>query len=269
MLYDGLRVVLLAARERGMRTTVTTNGTVLDPRRLALLEGAIDLVAVSVDGPPELHDTIRLHPGGFSRTEAGLRALAAAGIPFAIAHTLTTASLPHLAWLIGYARDMGASLVQIHPLQRTGRGAAMGPQQLRDDEALQRVFVYGTLRQLAGLEPAVHVDLLPSAVAALRLRATAERLARRERCPSLVDTLVLDVNGSVRAYSANAGDAFLLVRDGDRSLRDAWDDERWRERLAREMFAVVEALEQLDESTPVNWFDWIVTGAREDVAIGG
>jgi hypothetical protein len=61
-----------------------------------------------------------------------------------------------------------------------------------------------------------------------RLRGIAERLAQRERCPSLVETLVLDVNGSLRAYSANASDDFVLVRDGERSLRDAWEDDRWR-----------------------------------------
>jgi hypothetical protein len=40
-----------------------------------------------------------------------------------------------------------------------------------------------------------------------------------------------------------------------------------RERLARELLQVAEELEQLDGGTPVNWFDWIVTGARERVTI--
>lgn len=261
LLYDGLREVLLAARARGMRTTVTTNGMLLQGPRLAQLAGAVDAVAVSVDGPPELHDTIRMHAGAFARTEAGLRALADAGIPFGIAHTLTAASAPHLAWLIDYARDAGAALVQIHPLQRTGRGAAMTDHHLREDETLQRVFLYATLRRAAGLTPVVHVDMLPSSVAAARLRTTAERLAAGDRCPSLVETLVLDVNGRFCAYSANAAAAFTIAENTP--LRTAWSDGTWRERIGRELAAAADDVAQLDEAAMVNWFDWIVAGARD------
>lgn len=265
LLYDGLRDVLLAARACGMRTTVTTNGTLLDQqRRLAMLEGAVDLVAVSVDGPAELHDAIRMQAGAFARTELGLRRLAATGIPFGIAHTLTIGSAPHLAWLIEYARDLGAALVQIHPLQRTGRGVALTDQQLRHDEALQRIYVYAVLRQIAGLSPAVHVDLVPSGVAALRLRTIAERLLRGDRCPSLVETLVLDGEGRLCAYSANAAPTFVLGEPGA-TLRETWDTGTWAERIGREVARVADDLAAFDEATLVNWFDWVVEGALPGV----
>jgi MoaA/NifB/PqqE/SkfB family radical SAM enzyme len=261
LLYGGLREILLAARDYGMRTTVTTNGMLLDPRRLAVLQGAIDLVAVSVDGPAQLHDAIRMRAGAFARTELGLRALAEARIPFGIAHTLTAASAPHLAWLIDYARDLGATLVQIHPLQRTGRGVALSDQQLRHAETLQRVYVYAALRQIAGLLPVVHVDLIPSGVAALRLRTIAERLLEGERCPSLVETLVLDAEGRFCAYSANASAPFVLSASPGASLRETWVG-AWCGRIGGEIARVADELAAFDEAMLVNWFDWIVDGAR-------
>jgi organic radical activating enzyme len=263
LLYANLREVLLAARHRGMRTTVTTNGTVFDSRRLGALDGVVDLVAVSIDGPPEVHDSICNHRGSFRRSDAGLTALHSAGIPIAIAHTLTTQSLVHLPWLIGYAREKQASLVQIHPLQRTGRAVAMDAEHLHDDEALQRIFAYALLRQLTGLAPAVHVDLAPSSVVAANLRGMAERLARCERDPELVETLVLDADGTLRAYSANANEAFILAKEGTPSLRDAWRFGDWPMRLARELSRVADEVSRLDEGTPLNWFDLIVDGASD------
>ncbi len=264
LLYAHLRAVLLAARDRGMRTTVTSNGTVFDPRRLAALEGAVDLVAVSIDGPPALHDVIRDQPGSFERSDMGLSALRAAGIPVAIAHTLTAKSLPHISWLITYAREKGADLVQIHPLQQTGRAVTMASDQLHDDAALQRLFAYTVLRDLTGLEPRVHLDLVPSSVAANELRTKAQRLGQCERNPELVDTLVLDADGTLRAYSANAHQAFIIARRGTPSLRDAWNFGDWPLRLAGELGHVADALARLDDGSVVSWFDWIVSSGVEN-----
>lgn len=64
------------AAESGARTLVTTNGTLLDDRRVALLLGAgLDRVTVSVDGDAETHAVIRGVP--LERTVGGLERLLA------------------------------------------------------------------------------------------------------------------------------------------------------------------------------------------------
>ena len=72
LLYDGLNALLNAARESEMGTTVTTNGTMLTPRRLRDLHGRLDLLAISVDGVPASHDRIRNRKGLFDTLERGL-----------------------------------------------------------------------------------------------------------------------------------------------------------------------------------------------------
>lgn len=48
------------ARARGARTLVTTNGTLLDRRRVdALLDAGLDRVTISVDGDAETHERVR------------------------------------------------------------------------------------------------------------------------------------------------------------------------------------------------------------------
>jgi MoaA/NifB/PqqE/SkfB family radical SAM enzyme len=62
------------ARDRGARTLVTTNGTLLDERRVeALLDAGVDRVTVSVDGDEHTHAAVRGVP--LERTVAGLRRL--------------------------------------------------------------------------------------------------------------------------------------------------------------------------------------------------
>jgi pyruvate-formate lyase-activating enzyme len=65
------------AARRGVRTLVTTNGTLLDDRRIAALLGAgVDRVTISVDGDAATHEAVR----GISRaaTEAAVDRLVAA-----------------------------------------------------------------------------------------------------------------------------------------------------------------------------------------------
>lgn len=75
------------ARDRGVRTLVTTNGTLLDDRRIADLLGAgVDRVTVSVDGDATTHEAVRGIP--LERTRAAVRRLVAArdaaGSPMAV-----------------------------------------------------------------------------------------------------------------------------------------------------------------------------------------
>lgn len=76
-----------AARAHGARTLVTTNGTLLDERRVqAVLEAGLDRVTVSIDGDAATHEAVRGVP--LARTEEGLARLLAArdaqGSPVAV-----------------------------------------------------------------------------------------------------------------------------------------------------------------------------------------
>src|SRR5438132_6587334 len=53
LLYKPLGELLLHAREYGLFTTVTTNGMLLDERHLGMLQGVLNLLAISLDGVPE------------------------------------------------------------------------------------------------------------------------------------------------------------------------------------------------------------------------
>jgi MoaA/NifB/PqqE/SkfB family radical SAM enzyme len=77
LLHPRFLELALAARAHGARTLLTTNATLLDERRTAMvLDAGIDRVTVSVDGDEATHEAVRGVP--LERTLAGLRRLVAA-----------------------------------------------------------------------------------------------------------------------------------------------------------------------------------------------
>jgi Fe-coproporphyrin III synthase len=143
-LYPGLSRLLKHARAAGMRTTVTTNGYFLTQRYLEPLRGCLDVLAISLDGPSEIHNRMRASPQAFERLCAGLEGLRASGLNFAFIHTVTCETWIHLLWLGDFAAKNGARLLQLHPLELAGRAE----ERLRDgvltEDVLSKVYLLAT-----------------------------------------------------------------------------------------------------------------------------
>lgn len=122
LLWRELEDFLDVALKEGFSTSITTNGTLLDEERARRLRGRADIVAVSVDGPPEDHATIRRSSTAFTSMRQGLSVLRDAKVPFTLAFTLTRYNADRLRWLYEFADEEGAIGVHVHPL--SGVGAA-------------------------------------------------------------------------------------------------------------------------------------------------
>ncbi len=73
MLYPDFPDLIAHIKSRGLMCTVTTNGTMLRKHAERLMECPPDLLIVSIDGPPEVHDAIRGGSGVFDRACEGIR----------------------------------------------------------------------------------------------------------------------------------------------------------------------------------------------------
>lgn len=136
LLYPGLLEVLETAKARGMTTTVTTNGLLLTPRRLAELRDLVDVLAISLDGMPDSHNRMRNSPTAFENMSARLPGVLEAGIPFGFVFTLTQNNVHEFEWVSQFADSAGASLVQVHPLEPEGFARRTMPGQAPDPTEL-------------------------------------------------------------------------------------------------------------------------------------
>jgi uncharacterized protein len=100
--------------------TIQTNGTLIDDTFAAFFKEHDVLVGISIDGPPDIHDTYRVDKGGkptFERVLAGLDRLKAHGVEWNVLTTIHAANQHRGAEVYRFLRDdLGARFLQFIPI---------------------------------------------------------------------------------------------------------------------------------------------------------
>ncbi len=146
LLREDLPDLARAAADRGIRTALSTNGTLItaDAARM-IRECGIGYAGISLDAAtPAIHDAFRNSTGAFDRALAGFARCREAGVRTGLRVTLTTENLDELEPLIDLAADLGASRFCLYWLVPTGRGGEayerlqVGPEEV--DTALTLLY---------------------------------------------------------------------------------------------------------------------------------
>jgi sulfatase maturation enzyme AslB (radical SAM superfamily) len=204
-IYSGLGQVLRYAKSLGYFTTVTTNGTLFknNDANTAILQ-YIDLLAFSIDGSPEHHNYMRNHPKAFERLEEGIAIVQKHIDKYGFIHTLTSQTLSSLLWLANFASSKGGRLLQLHPLERAGRGVQMADAMALTEEDLYRIYILSHyLKQKYEGEMLIELDLLhrdqilqsPGSIYAQHNQTTYHRITDYLR------ELILDEHGNLLPIS--------------------------------------------------------------------
>jgi MoaA/NifB/PqqE/SkfB family radical SAM enzyme len=227
LMYSGLEEILAHARSLGLRATVTTNGFFTKGERLNRLRELVDVLAISLDGPPEIHNEIRGSARAFERLEAGLENVRQAGIPFGFIHTLTRRNWEHLLWVAEFAAGNGASLLQIHPLELAGRAGNQMVVDAPEDDVLAKVYLLAfALEAKYGDTMKVQLDLLhrdhlreePSLIYAAE---SVDESGKSSPAQSL-GLIVLEPDGTVVPVSFGFSRRYKLCNVKERRLAYAW-----------------------------------------------
>jgi len=136
------------AREVGLRTVISTNGTLITPEAARLLaEAKIRYVGVSLDSASaERHDAFRGMAGAHARALDGLRNARDAGLKTGLRITLTRDNWQDVPALLNLALEQGIPRFCLYHLVPTGRGAGIAD---RDVTAEQRRSVIRLLAEAA------------------------------------------------------------------------------------------------------------------------
>jgi Fe-coproporphyrin III synthase len=75
MMYSHIVDAVRYIKSNGMRSSIATNGTILEEKAGDLIEAGLTKVVISIDGPQDHHDSIRGVPGTFQKVMNGIRKL--------------------------------------------------------------------------------------------------------------------------------------------------------------------------------------------------
>ena len=119
---DMLDVVKYASM-RGIRTTIGSNGTLIDKRTAKkMVEAGAMAVAISVDGADaQTHDSFRGIAGAFEQTLKGVEACKNVQLPFQFNTVVRKETLSQLEDLLRMAVDYGADAAEFFDLVAAGR----------------------------------------------------------------------------------------------------------------------------------------------------
>jgi MoaA/NifB/PqqE/SkfB family radical SAM enzyme len=274
LLYRPLPDLLRRAREHGLQTAVTTNGMLLDERRLGALRGITNLLAISLDGVPASHNRMRASERAFATMASRLDGVRRSSIPFGFIFTLTQFNLHELEWVTDFALEQSASLLHIHPLEEAGRAQALLTGARPDGiESSYAALEVARLQTVAGDRLHIHLDFAHRA----SLHAQPERVYASDPIADpgaspladLVSPLVIEPDGTVVPLQFGFSRAFALGNLRDASLHDLgarWSREThgsFRDLCKRAYSAAID-----DASPLLNWYETMSRLAGDSASQG-
>lgn len=253
LMYPHLARLLRRGKEVGMRTLVTTNGTLANRPRLEGIAPWLDQLAFSMDGPPALHNEVRGVPWAFDRLVTGLAAAGQLGIPHGLLYTVTASSWPHMAWGADFARDHGCALFQVHPIQGIGRARLEMDGELLELDLLDAAYVAATrVRQAHAAAMTVHLDLVHRV-----------QLEAMDPAPPRPSVLVVQEDGTVVPYAHGFPAAARIVDLHDERLSEGYD------RFARTQLPQLLGIAQHTRQRLLDGDRWVFDWYAELVADAG
>lgn len=204
-LFSRLPELTKALSELGYSINVVTNASVLNERRVSEIGDKFNMVAVSIDGRPKTHNTLRGRPDAFERTQAGIELLTKMKIPVAVAMCVTRNTLEDVPWVYDFAKEQGARALQLHPLAMIGRASlACGGFRMEEEDLGRLSLVAQLLDNASDGGPRVHVDLVETEALAAS-RPLFPLLQRSSNDPltlgELVNPLIITERGTIVPFA--------------------------------------------------------------------
>jgi len=129
LLREDLFELIAEARGLGLRTVISTNGTLITPEvagRLAELE--LTYAGISLDGQEPFHDEFRQVPGSFRKALEGMENCRAAGLRTGLRFTITKANAAQVPAIFEIAVETGIRRICFYHLISSGRATDLNEQ---------------------------------------------------------------------------------------------------------------------------------------------
>lgn len=135
LLREDLFTLAAHARRRGIRVTLSTNGTLITPELAEKIRAHdIGYVGISIDGGPAANDAFRGMPGAYDSAISGIRNCRAVGQRVGLRFTLSRSTMRYVDDVLDLLEREQIDRICFYHLVYSGRGAALRAEDLSHAE---------------------------------------------------------------------------------------------------------------------------------------
>lgn len=129
LLREDLLELMAEARGLGLRTVISTNGTLITPEvAKQLAETELSYVGISLDGQEPFHDEFRQVAGSFRKAVRGMENCRAAGLRTGLRFTITRTNASQVPAIFDIAVETGIRRICFYHLVSSGRATNLNEQ---------------------------------------------------------------------------------------------------------------------------------------------
>jgi 12,18-didecarboxysiroheme deacetylase len=140
LLREDLPELSRYAAGKGMRTVISTNGTLISREKARELKGAeLSYIGISLDGAEEIHDKFRAVPGSFRRTLEGIENCKAEGLKVGLRFTINRRNAAEVPKLFTLLEQLDIPRICFYHLVYSGRGTTLVKEDLDHQETRRMV----------------------------------------------------------------------------------------------------------------------------------
>jgi Fe-coproporphyrin III synthase len=140
LIHPDLTDLARHAAAKGMRCVISTNGTLISPKKAReLKEIGLSYVGVSLDGMQEVHDRFRGKKGAFAEAMAGIRNAQDVGLKVGLRFTINRRNKEEIPPIFDLLEKEGIPRVCFYHLVYAGRGSDLREEDLNHQETREAV----------------------------------------------------------------------------------------------------------------------------------
>lgn len=208
--------------QQGIRVSIITNGFLFTDELIAEIKRiGLESVAVSLDGPEEVHDKYR-QQGSFRRAETAVHTLVSNNIPSTIISTLNNENVKHLEEFYQMLRDWGISAWQLQACSPMGNAAKAGVPYRFDHAKVIRFVESHMFEAPFAMGIADNIGYYTEAEGFLRGNLSGQAVF--SGCSAGLTSIGIDSVGNVRGCESMYDDCFIEGNLRQKTLREIWED---------------------------------------------
>lgn len=213
--------IATALTGRGIRVAIITNGYLFTPPLLERLkEAGIESVAVSLDGPEQVHDKYR-QAGSYARAVQAIRALTQQGIPTSVISTLNRENVQTLEQFYGQLCQWGIFAWQLQACSPMGNAANGGVDYRFNPHTV--IHFVDSHRAHAPFLMGIADNIGYYTEQEGYLRGNPSGQAVYAGCTAGLSSVGIDSVGNVRGCEAMYDDRFIEGNLREKTLREIWE----------------------------------------------